>query len=64
MKVVVSQELCGGHGECVAIAPDVFAFVGDDDVVSVVLWEPAGDLCAAVADAVTCFPTQAISIAD
>lgn len=64
MKVVVSQELCAGHGECVAIAPEVFAFVGDDEVVSVVLSEPTGDLCAAVADAVTCCPTQAISIVE
>jgi len=64
MKVVVSPELCAGHGECVAIAPEVFAFVGDDDTVSVVLAEPTGDNCAAVADAVTCCPTQAISIVD
>lgn len=62
MKVVVNQELCGGHCECVAIAPEVFAFVGDEDVVSVLLSEPTGDMRAAVADAVTCCPTQAISI--
>jgi ferredoxin len=64
MKVVVNQELCGGHGECVAIALEVFAFVGEDDVVSVMLSEPTGDMSAAVADAVTCCPTQAFSIAD
>lgn len=31
MKVHVDMDLCQSHGECAAIAPDVFE-LGDDDV--------------------------------
>lgn len=31
MKVNVDMNLCQSHGECVAIAPDIFE-LGDDDV--------------------------------
>jgi len=31
MKVHVDMNLCQSHGECVAVAPDVFD-LGDDDV--------------------------------
>ena len=31
MKVLVDMNLCQSHGECVAVAPDVFE-LGDDDV--------------------------------
>jgi ferredoxin len=31
MKVVVDMNLCQSHGECVAVAPDVFE-LGEDDV--------------------------------
>ena len=31
MKVHVDMNLCQSHGECVAVAPDVFE-LGDDDV--------------------------------
>jgi ferredoxin len=31
MKVLVDMNLCQSHGECVAVAPDVFE-LGEDDV--------------------------------
>lgn len=38
MRVVIDQELCEGHGQCIAAAPEVFAFDGDG--FTVVLQDP------------------------
>ncbi|MHC3004003.1 ferredoxin [Gordonia metallireducens] len=40
MRVVVDQEKCGGHGRCIAVAPDLFDL--DDDGVSFPLAENIG----------------------
>jgi ferredoxin len=38
MRIIIDQERCEGHGQCVAAAPEVFAF--DDDGLTVVLQDP------------------------
>jgi ferredoxin len=38
MRIFVDQERCEGHGQCVAVAPEVFGFA--DDGVTVVLQDP------------------------
>jgi ferredoxin len=62
VKVTVAHQVCGGHGDCVVKAPEVFDFVGDDDVVTVLLPNPREELRASVQTAADCCPTRAISI--
>lgn len=60
MKIHVDMNLCQSHGECVAIAPDVFV-LGDDDVL---VWqeEVPDDRRADMEAAVEACPMSAISI--
>ncbi len=63
MKVRVDSSVCGGHSDCTVTAPEVFAFVDDDDeVVTVIQPDPPAELRAKVQMAADCCPTQAISI--
>jgi ferredoxin len=63
MKVRVDNRVCGGHSDCTVTAPEVFAFVDDDDeVVTVIQPEPPARLGATVQMAADYCPTQAISI--
>ena len=62
MKVRVLVDVCGGHGDCTVSAPEVFAFLDDDEVVSVILPEPDESLRAKVQTAADCCPNRAISI--
>jgi ferredoxin len=61
MKVKVDPDLCEANGLCVAAAPDVFDLV-DDNVVDILIPEPARELESAVIDAVTACPKQALRI--
>ncbi|AZZ83611.1 ferredoxin [Gordonia alkanivorans] len=61
MRVVVDQDKCGGHGRCIAVAPDLFDL--DDDGVSFPLTEDIGaDQEAAAKEAVANCPQSAIRI--
>jgi ferredoxin len=62
MRVNVGKDVCGGHGDCVMTAPEVFDFVGDDDVVSVLISEPPTELHDSVREACNVCPTGAISV--
>ncbi|MBS1882996.1 MAG: ferredoxin [Actinobacteria bacterium] len=60
MRVHVDMNLCQSHGECVAVAPDVFE-LGDDDVLR---WTEEVDDSrrAALEDAVNVCPMAAIKL--
>lgn len=62
MKVLVDMNLCQSHGECVAVAPDVFE-LGDDDVLR---WQEDVDESrrAEMEEAVEVCPMMAIRIED
>ena len=62
MKVLVDMNLCQSHGECVAVAPDVFE-LGDDDVLR---WSEDVDESrrAEMEQAVEVCPMMAIRIED
>jgi ferredoxin len=61
MKVTVDPDLCEANGLCVAAAPEVFDLI-DDDVVDILIPDPARELEPAVIDAVTACPKQALRI--
>jgi ferredoxin len=44
MRIIIDQERCEGHGQCVAAAPEVFGF--DDDGLTVVRQDPVGPAAA------------------
>ncbi|GAC01377.1 putative 3Fe-4S ferredoxin [Gordonia namibiensis NBRC 108229] len=61
MRVVVDHAKCGGHGRCIAVAPDLFDL--DDDGVSFPLAESIGDdQESAAEEAVANCPQSAIRI--
>ncbi|SDU80467.1 ferredoxin [Gordonia westfalica] len=61
MRLVVDQDKCGGHGRCIAVAPDLFDL--DDDGVSFPLIEDIGiDREAAAKEAIANCPQSAIRI--
>jgi ferredoxin len=62
VKVTVARQICGGHGECIVMAPEVFDFIGDDEAISVIEPSPPEALWARVQIAADCCPTQAILI--
>jgi ferredoxin len=62
MKVTVDDAVCGGHGECVVAAPDVFDFVDDADVVSVIEPAPTDAQRERVLDAERRCPNAAIRV--
>lgn len=59
MKLDVDKAACAGHGICVILAPDVFAFDEDDRAVVTAHPVPPG-LEADAADALAECPAQAI----
>ena len=62
MKVLVDMNLCQSHGECVAVAPDVFE-LGEDDVLR---WKEDVDESrrAEMEEAVEVCPMMAIRLED
>ena len=60
MKVHVDMNLCQSHGDCAAVAPEVFE-LGDDDVLR---WKGEVDpsLRDKALEAVEACPMQAISV--
>lgn len=60
MKVIVSEDLCEGHGKCQAAAPEVFRLGPDDDCSQVLVDEVPADLMEKVEQAVRLCPRQAI----
>lgn len=60
MKVVVDRSVCELHGQCVAVAPDVFAFDDDDNLVH--RDDLPDHLAGQASDAVSFCPAQAISV--
>lgn len=63
VKVTVSADVCGGHGDCVMLAPDVFDF-RDSDVVTVITPNPPDELREQVYAARDTCPTGAIAVAE
>ena len=62
MRVHVDMNLCQSHGECVAVAPDVFE-LGDDDVL-VWLQDVDDSRRADMEAAADACPMMAISLED
>lgn len=63
MRIVVDLDLCQGHAVCQAEAPEVFA-VPKRGQVEILHDRPSSEYRAAVGDAVTYCPTQALSIVE
>jgi ferredoxin len=63
VRIAVDLGLCEANGICMGLMPDVFD-LGDDDVLTVLVPEPAPAAAPLVADAVRQCPRQAISLVD
>ncbi|MDH3047134.1 ferredoxin [Gordonia alkanivorans] len=62
MKIIVDEDLCQGHGDCVMEAPTVFELGDDDLVVQVLDASPSEDLREEVELAARRCPVNAIII--
>lgn len=63
MRVEVDPKVCEGHGQCNAVAPEVYDL--DDDGYSVVLVpEPGPELEGAAREGAASCPVQAITVTD
>jgi ferredoxin len=62
MKVIVDELRCDAHGLCVDACPEVFALSDDDDVVTVLVKEPAEPLRQSLERAAVMCPKAAITI--
>jgi ferredoxin len=62
MRVIVDLNLCQSHGQCMAVAPDLF----DLDEADVLHWveEPDEDRRSEVEDAAAVCPVMAIAVQD
>jgi len=61
MKVELDADVCGGFGQCVAKAPDVFRLT-DDGYAVVLLGDVPVELETAVREAEQLCPTHAITV--
>jgi ferredoxin len=61
MRIVIDWDLCQGHANCMAEAPEVFR-VDDEGMLTVLLEEPPEALRAKVEDAISFCPTGAIAL--
>jgi ferredoxin len=59
--IKIDRSLCSGYGDCVALAPDVFAH--DEDTISVVV-DPEGAEDELILDAARACPVDAITLVD
>jgi ferredoxin len=62
MKVVVDFDACAAHGDCVVEAPEIFDLGDDDEIVTVLIEEPAEELRDKAQRAVDACPMAAIRI--
>ncbi len=62
MKLVVDQERCRGHAQCVAVAPELFELRGERS--HVLVEEPGPEHDAAIEDAILVCPEAAVSRVD
>lgn len=60
MKVVVSEDLCEGHGKCEMAAPEVFE-LREDDLSHVLVDDVDEELAPKVERAIRLCPRQAIA---
>lgn len=63
MKVVVDFDLCEANAICMDIAPEVFK-VDDDDMLHILIEEPAEGMRGKLEECVRLCPRQAISISE
>jgi ferredoxin len=63
MKVVVDFDLCESNAVCMDVCPEVFK-VDDDDMLHILIEEPAESLRSKVEEAVRLCPRQAISVVE
>jgi len=61
MRVTVDADICGGHGACLATAPEVFRLT-DDGYAEVIVDEVPAELETAVEQAALHCPTKAIIV--
>lgn len=61
MRIVIDWDLCQGHGNCMADAPDVF-LVDEKGKLTVLQESPPESLLEGVRNAVEYCPTGAVSI--
>lgn len=61
MRVSVDSDVCGGHGVCVGLCPDVFDLSDDGYAITLVTDVPPS-LESAVQQAVVQCPTRAIQV--
>lgn len=64
MKLAAELGLCQGHQECLAEAPELFAFDHDGDHVVVRVTEPSADQLVAARAAVKYCPAFALTLED
>ena len=63
MRVVVDYDRCESNGLCMALAPEVFE-IRDDDMMYLLVDDPAERSEAKVREAVRTCPKQALSLLD
>ncbi|BDB44305.1 MULTISPECIES: ferredoxin [Mycobacterium] len=64
MKIIVDNDRCELHGECVMAAPEVFDIEDDKEWVTVLDANPGEHLRSAVEEAAMMCPVAAIRIED
>jgi ferredoxin len=62
LKIVVDFDACAAHGDCVAVAPEIFDLGDDDEVVNLLQDQPPEENRAAAQAAVDACPMAAIRI--
>ena len=62
MRVAIDDEICGGHGVCVGLCPEVFAIDDDEGFARVRVGIVPARLEGAVSEAELRCPSRAITI--
>jgi len=62
MRITLDPGVCDAHGDCVVVAPEIFDLDDDDQVVRLLIEEPAEHLWACAREAADVCPVQAIII--
>ena len=61
MQIIVDEDSCVGHGECEAMAPEVFR-VGDDGIAQILDHDASPEIRALVERAALYCPADAIKV--